>query len=136
MIATKTEELCQRLMQINRLCFKGVECPKEAPFRYEFNRGTVYTVAIAEVIIGYALISRWASGPFLWNIAVIPQYRGLGLGTQLLREIFFVEENEPIELTVNVNNPAQKLYFDEGFRAVRVIPKYYGSEAGIRMRRN
>lgn len=135
MIATKSDTLFQRLIQINRLCFEGRELPAEAPFRYEFDRGTIYTVAIAEVIIGYALVSRWASGPFLWNIAVVPQYRKLGLGTQLLREIFFVEKNEPIELTVNVNNPAQKLYFDEGFRAVRVIPKYYGSEAGIRMRR-
>lgn len=78
-------------------------------------------------------------GPYLLIIAVVSGLRTLGIGTTLLEEIhdFYTLGSEPyITLTCSVENwRAQRLYLKMGYRAVRVIPKYYRTEDGLMMRR-
>jgi ribosomal protein S18 acetylase RimI-like enzyme len=43
--------------------------------------------------------------------------------------------DKQITLHVNATNPAQKLYFDHGFRVVAVDKGYFGKEDGLLMKR-
>ena len=88
-------------------------------------------------IISYVMVVEQPE-PYVWSVATKPQFRGQGLATKLLSEAiewYRIKGAKHLELTVNVNNPAQKLYFDLGFRAVQVFRKYYGEASGLRMRR-
>jgi ribosomal protein S18 acetylase RimI-like enzyme len=89
----------------------------------------------AENIYAYAIVIE-KGGRFLWSIAVRP--RRQGFGTTLLKEIeaFYRKAGrQGISLTCNTHNPAQKLYFDLGYRVERVLPRYYGEDNGLFMRR-
>lgn len=53
------------------------------------------------------------------SIAVFPQYRGQGVGTQLLNHLFASECGQsPISLSVLADNPAVRLYERFGFQTV------------------
>lgn len=75
--------------------------------------------------------------PWIWTIAVRPDFQGLGRGTELLKEI---EKKYPgykrMSLYVGVNNPAQKLYFDLGYRVVEVLKDIYEDQDALKMVKN
>ena len=53
------------------------------------------------------------------SIAVLPTYRGQGIGTQLLTHLVASEcGRSPISLSVSVDNPAMRLYERFGFEVV------------------
>lgn len=53
------------------------------------------------------------------SIAVLPEYRCQGIGTQLLRCLFSSDgEQSSVSLSVSVNNPAVRLYERFGFEIV------------------
>lgn len=53
------------------------------------------------------------------SIAVFPEYRGQGVGTQLLSHLFTSDCGQtPISLSVSVDNPAVQLYERFGFEVV------------------
>lgn len=54
------------------------------------------------------------------SIAVLPEYRGLGIGTRLLTELFLQVKNQysAVSLSVSANNPAFRLYRRLGFEVV------------------
>ena len=130
----------EEIKRINDESFLGTELPYPSMLRYEFDNGDVFVDEECErAFRGYAIVNRdGASQPFLWSLATDPTWRGRGVATRLLKEIIGYYSRagaDRIDLTVKVDNPAQKLYFDQGWRATRVFPRYYGTEAGIRMRR-
>ena len=51
------------------------------------------------------------------SIAVLPQYRGQGIGTHLLTKLFSQVKNQfsAVSLSVSLNNPAFRLYCRFGF---------------------
>lgn len=54
------------------------------------------------------------------SIAVLPEYRGQGVGTRLLRELLASEAGQfPLSLSVSPDNPARRLYEQFGFTIVR-----------------
>jgi len=65
------------------------------------------------------------------SIAVLPEYRGQGIGTRLLAHLFESEYGErPMSLSVSVDNPAVRLYQRFGFEVVSQ------NDASITMTRN
>ncbi|MEM8830516.1 MAG: GNAT family N-acetyltransferase [Cyanobacteria bacterium P01_G01_bin.19] len=54
------------------------------------------------------------------SIAVLPKYRGRGIGTKLLTELFSQVRNQysAISLSVSSNNPALRLYRRLGFEVI------------------
>jgi len=56
------------------------------------------------------------------NVAIVPKYRGLGLGTQLIRSLLESAKNEgfkKISLSVDRRNPAISLYLRLNFKEVK-----------------
>lgn len=135
----KTDALFDRIDEITKLSFAGVEIPPRDILRYEFGRGDVF-VAGSDIgtVDSYAILIRKYGGPYLWSIATDPRWRGNGLASQLLNEIEEVSRDAgefEVSLMTHVDNPAQKLYFDHGYRVLKHIPKYYVTGDGLFMRR-
>ena len=136
-----------RVMEINDACYSGVYC---APREKVKDMCTVSDVFIAreqaeyghpqcgsQIIVGFAIV-RHVFQPYIWNIAVDPAYQKVGIGGNLLREIirtYTLAKTANIALHVNVENPAQKLYFDYGFRVKSVQKKYFDPNDALFMER-
>jgi len=88
-----------------------------------------------DLILGFALV-RTSGNPYIWSIAVDKGYQNLGIGGNLLREIvkkYTLQKELAITLHVHEDNPAQKLYFDYGFRVQDVVKDYYAPKNGLYM---
>lgn len=97
--------------------------------------GTTWVADTNGSISGFLISRLTEAGVNVYNVAVLPEYRGQGIATSLLTECHQFYRGHPlIYLHVNVNNPAQKLYFDLGYRASSFIQNLYGDgKHGIRM---
>ena len=117
------------LIEIEHGCF-GIDMWNEAMLLSEFEnplavmygieRGKVVAYLSARIILDEAHIS---------NVAVKPEFRGLGFAKKLLSHLFAECEKENVRrftLEVNVNNSAAiELYTSLGFQCVGVRRKYY-----------
>jgi ribosomal protein S18 acetylase RimI-like enzyme len=69
---------------------------------------------------GRLYVSRWPDQIHIVDIALVPDFRGRGIGTKLLREL--LEEGaasgRPVRIFVEVNNPAMTLYQRLGFTPI------------------
>jgi ribosomal protein S18 acetylase RimI-like enzyme len=126
-------------LTINRECFVDEERAPDGVFLNSWDNGTVFVHRENGKILGFAIVTRQAGVPFLWVIAVKPGHHGGGIGGNLLYEIWSWAKSKGerrIELTVKSSNPAQKLYFDSGYRVVKFLRNYYiGGGDGLLMRR-
>lgn len=77
--------------------------------------GAVWLRLFSEDEPGYGYVA--ADIPEL-SMAVLPAYRGKGVGTQLMEEIVAVTKETPISLSVDPQNRAFALYERFGFRTV------------------
>ncbi len=68
--------------------------------------------------IGRIIIERTAGEIRLMDIALLPEHRNGGIGTALVRDLVDEADRKqlPIELHVEGNNPAMRLYERFGFR--------------------
>lgn len=89
-----------------------------------------------EQTAGFALTRSIFDEEELLLFAVLPQYRGRGLGAALLTEVIARARRRGIRrlfLEMRRNNPAGKLYTGFGFRTVGVRPGYYRTASGDRL---
>lgn len=77
--------------------------------------------------IGRLYVDRWQDQIRLVDISLLPEHRGRGLGTALLRELLAEGEARGLPVTIHVefNNPALSLYRRLGFRHVDSNGIYY-----------
>ena len=129
-----------RLHAINEACYSGVQRP--APTEFDdmcTNRVFVAHEGDGGNVYGFAICRDGERFPYLWSLAVDPEYQGRGVGGNLLREVikfYTLRKAEEIGLHVHRDNPAQKLYFDYGFRVASVAKGWYKPEGdGLYMRR-
>ena len=136
------QELMDRLWFITEACYTGVEVPKESFFRQVVREGDVFVALDFDgMVVAYALLTPdYFPGPrkpLLRSIAVLPDYRKRGLGRFLLDEIatyYTGQASHGILLHCKVGNPAQKLYFDAGYRVRAYLRNYYAPEGdGLEM---
>ncbi len=129
-----------RVIEINRRCL-----PENYPvafFEEHLERwGKAFFVAECdENVVGYVMCRvEWGWSNFkpaftrkghVISLAVEPEYRGMGIGTALMRSALRVLREdygaEEVYLEVRVSNkPAISLYEKLGFVKVKVIPHYY-----------
>ena len=69
---------------------------------------------------GRLYVARWPEQIRIVDIALLPQFRGRGIATGLIRELFEEADasGRPVRIHVEVNNPAQVLYQRLGFRPI------------------
>jgi len=128
------------VIQINRACL-----PENYPFSYfEYlvnNWPEICLVAkIDGKIVGYILTRveggfsafspiRWRKKGHIISIAVLPEYRNKGIGSNLIKAVIdklkSLYNASEVILEVRVSNPAQFLYERLGFKKVKVLRHYY-----------
>lgn len=122
------------LLAVSRLEKQVFDQPWSFSVFEEFLGEPAFLVAAIESeLVGY-VVADWmpnAGGHFghIKDLAVHPDARRNGLGRLLLRQAvsrLLVEGVSRIKLEVRAGNAAaQRLYIQEGFEAVRQIPRYY-----------
>jgi ribosomal protein S18 acetylase RimI-like enzyme len=126
-----------RLTEINEKCFEGVQRPPDDTFQQMLKISESFIAYPGNVgynqfneIYGFALVKR-ETYPYLWTIAVDPKWQHKGIAGNILREVSYAMKcvgEKILRLHVHVNNPAQRLYFNQGFRVKRVDTGYYLDE--------
>ena len=88
--------------------------------------------------IGRMIVNRSGEEILLMDIALLPEYRNTGIGTCLIRDLLNEAQmkGQPVNLYVEVFNPARRLYERLGFSKVGMDGIYYKMEwrpeAGVR----
>lgn len=85
-----------------------------------------YTNAVFLVIlldgqpVGRLYVARWAEEIRLIDVALLPAYRGAGIGSGLLRALMAeaAQAGKPLRIHVEKQNPALRLYERLGFRPI------------------
>ena len=79
--------------------------------------GACWTRCFPESAPGYGTLSRQI--PEI-SIALLPDYRGMGIGSELINRLLqkFSNEYEAVSLSVSAANPAKRLYERLGFSIV------------------
>lgn len=68
--------------------------------------------------VGRLYLDRAPREHRLIDIAILPEYRGQGIGTAILLDLFADAADNPVVIYVEKNNPARRLYDRLGFRPV------------------
>lgn len=94
------------------------------------NDQAVYFVAVHEKrVIGFVGVWKIVDEGHITNIAVLPEYRGQGIGQKLLAQLVaYAQEKDLVGLTLEVrvsNVGAQKLYEQFGFQQAGRRKRYY-----------
>ncbi|STO09295.1 MULTISPECIES: ribosomal protein S18-alanine N-acetyltransferase [Exiguobacterium] len=94
------------------------------------NEQAIYFVAVHERrVIGFVGVWQIVDEGHITNIAVLPEYRGQGIGNRLLTELVAFARSKSLDaltLEVRVSNiGAQKLYEQFGFECAGRRKRYY-----------
>jgi ribosomal protein S18 acetylase RimI-like enzyme len=136
------EAVFEQCFTLQLTCFTPEEQAPRGMMESVFRSGQVFVshhpFGPKSQVSAFAIVDKKHGEPFIWSIAVHPGWRNAGIGSKLLAEIeeYAREQNAAgIGLTVQIDNPAQKLYFDKGYRVQNVLKNYYLTGHGLFMRR-
>jgi ribosomal protein S18 acetylase RimI-like enzyme len=75
-------------------------------------------ILAGDLPVGWLVVHKTAAEIHVVDIAVMPERRGSGIGTIVLEELLAESDRNgiPVRLSVNVTNPAARLYERLGFR--------------------
>jgi ribosomal protein S18 acetylase RimI-like enzyme len=93
---------------------------QSAHYRENYPGALLQIVEREGVSIGRLYVARWEREIRIMDIALLPEFRGAGIGSQLLRELQDEARSVGKTLTIHVErfNPALRLYERLGFRRV------------------
>ncbi|TCK36624.1 acetyltransferase (GNAT) family protein [Paraburkholderia sp. BL8N3] len=88
--------------------------------RVRFRYGDASILMYGADDIGLVKAARSGSEWFIFQLQILPEYQGRGLGGHVLRLMLADAERagSSVSLTVLKDNPARRLYLDLGFRHV------------------
>lgn len=130
-IVTLKSEHIDSILKIDNLSFPTPWSRQSFQKEIENNSFARYVVAKKDdVIIGYAGMWLILDEGHITNIAVHPEFRGIGAGNKLLEaliEICKIESVTSMTLEVRISNiVAQNLYRKYGFAEEGIRKEYYG----------
>lgn len=88
-------------------------------------------------LLGFMIVRPMGDGAYLWQMSVHPGMQKRGIGGNMLREViqyYTAKKYKHVRLHVHYDNPAQKLYFDYGFRVYDIARGYYSNEDSTKSR--
>ncbi len=96
----------------------------------QFKSAKYYIIEYNGMEAGRIIIDRESETIHLMDIALLPEYRGKGLGSQLIRGLMLdaTREGKPIRLYVEIFNRALHLYERFGFKRLQQVGVYYEME--------
>ncbi len=118
------------VLKVEETCFAIAWTRADFERELTANAMAIYRVALVDgVVAGYAGMWHVVTEGQITNVAVLPQYRGQGVGAALMEEMIAVaKEKEMIGITLEVkisNLTAQRLYARFGFRPEGFRKNYY-----------
>jgi ribosomal protein S18 acetylase RimI-like enzyme len=100
---------------------------QHAHYRAHYVDSSFSVVSLADAPVGRLYLARLRDALRIVDIALLPEWRGQGLGTSLLAAILQEGTREGIAVSIHVEhiNPALRLYARLGFRQVADRGVYY-----------
>ncbi len=139
--STRQQELAQTgWSESQKETFLRQQFETQSSYYHEHYSEASFDVILADGRpVGRLYVARWSEQIRIVDIAVLPEYRGAGIGTKLLEDLISESEasGKPLSIHVERFNPALRLYERLGFRAVADKGVYYLMEraAGAGRRR-
>ncbi len=123
-----SEEHISQLAELEKICFHSPWT--EEGLREELTNSMAhFYVAVADKVIGYMGVIEICGEANVTNVAVLPEYRGNGIGKALVKNAIDGAKNRECEfITLEVresNLPAISLYKSFGFQQVGVRKNFY-----------
>jgi len=104
---------------------------QDAYYREHYDPATFDVIEVDGEPAGRLYVARWEDEIRIIDIAILPEHRGHGVGTALLRAL--LDEagaaEKRLSIHVELNNPAQRLYERLGFAPVEEHGVYRLMEA-------
>jgi ribosomal protein S18 acetylase RimI-like enzyme len=120
--STRTEELAVTGWSDEE---KAVFCRRQfdaqsAHYRENYPGASLQIIERDEIPIGRLYVAHWEREIRIMDIALLPEHRGAGLGTKLLRDLQEEARSAGKSLTIHVErfNPALRLYQRLGFQQI------------------
>jgi ribosomal protein S18 acetylase RimI-like enzyme len=116
--ATREEELAAVFSPAQKAAFLAQQSAAQTAHYARQHAGmSSHVVLVDAEPAGRLLVARWTHEIRIVDIALLPEYRGAGVGTRLLGSL--IEESEaagkPLTIHVERANPARRLYDRLGF---------------------
>ena len=118
--STRQEELAQTgWSEEQRASFLRMQFDAQSRYYKEHYEETEFSVVLSDGLpAGRLSVARWPEEIRIVDIALLPEYRGAGIGTRLIERL--VSESDasgrPLSIHVERFNPALRLYERLGFR--------------------
>jgi ribosomal protein S18 acetylase RimI-like enzyme len=104
-------------------------------FQKHFDPSACQVIMLRGQDIGIISVDRQESGIFLSNLELLPAFRGLGIGTALLKTLLEEAQQKGLPLTLQVLkvNPARRLYERLGFVVSGETSTHFQMSAALKM---
>lgn len=94
---------------------------QETYYRATFPQASYDLIVDGDEVLGRLYVNRGEDAWLVLDIALLPPYRGAGLGTQLMQSVIAEagSAGKPVQIHVERFNPARRLYERLGFEELR-----------------
>lgn len=120
--STREEELALvNWDEKQKAAFLRMQFHAQSSYYEEHYRGAEFSVILSDDLpAGRLYVARWREEIRIVDIALLPEHRGMGIGTRLLNDLISESEaaGQLISIHVERFNPALRLYERLGFHAV------------------
>ncbi|RXJ67739.1 GNAT family N-acetyltransferase [Halarcobacter ebronensis] len=132
--ATKSD--VKTLFEIEKNVFLGDSMALDlSSFYYHVKKNNLYKVVIENKIAGYILWLNRKHFYRLYSLAILDEFRGLGIASKLLEFSLEKLKDKNMQLEVRKSNfKAIKLYEKFGYKVAKELRDYYEDEDGLLMK--
>jgi ribosomal protein S18 acetylase RimI-like enzyme len=115
--STREEELAQVPWdeEVKRAFVEHQFGAQDAHYRANYPGATFDVIEVDGRPAGRLYVFRGVEEIRIMDIALAPEFRGRGIGTELLRELMGEAGDRSLSIHVEMNNPARRLYERLGF---------------------
>lgn len=96
-------------------------------YQQHYPQASFDVIAVADQQVGRLYVDRGAGELRIIDIALLPEFRGQGIGSQLLQDLIAESDAAGDRITIHVekNNPALRLYRRLGFTEIEEVGIYW-----------